>query len=181
MVSSNDEVVSIYTSKLKIIGLLLISLGFVATGVWLLYVSRFETVGTSFLLRTVSFASIAFFGLCGLVFAIQIFNTQPSLVIDPVGIIDRSSAVSAGRVPWQDIREIGITQVENQRCLTFYVIDPQRYIQRGNWLQQRAKNLNYKLYGSPIHISTNTLKISLGELHSLVLEYHHRYAANNLS
>ena len=181
MVSSNDEVVTIYTSKLKITGLLLISLGFVAIGAWLLYLSRFEIIGASFLLHLVSFSSIAFFGLCGLVFAIQLFNTRPSLVVDPIGIIDRSSAVSAGRVPWQDICEISITQVENQRCLTFYVIDPQKYIQRGNWLQQRAKNLNYKLYGSPIYISANTLKISLGELHSLVLNYHHRYAVNNLS
>ena len=181
MVLSRDEVVTIYTSKFKLLTILLLSLGFVVLGVWMLYMSRFETAITLFLLRIIGLASIVFFGLCGLYPAIKLFDTQPRLVLDSVGIIDRSSAVSVGRIPWQDIRKIDITQVERQKFLTFYVIEPQRYVQRGNFLQRQMNALNYKLYGSPIQISSASLKISFGELNNLVLEYHHRYASNNFS
>ena len=181
MISSPNDVVTIYTSKLKSLGIIFLSLCFVVAGVWMLYMSRFEAANTSFLLRIIGLASIIFFGFCGLYPAIKLFDTRPGLVLDSVGIIDRSSAVSVGRVPWQDIHRIDVTQVENQRFLTFYVRDPERYVQRGNWIQRRMNALNYKYYGSPVQISSLSLKISFGELNSLVLEYQHRYASNNFN
>lgn len=180
MVASNGEIVSIPTSKLKTSLILLGSIAFVITGIWLLFVSRSEQ--SSILIFSVSFiglASIIFFGICGLYSLTRLFDTQPGLVIDSEGIIDRSSAVSVGRILWRDLRRIDVTRIQNQKFLTFYVINPQKYLQRGGFLQRQMNALNYKLYGSPIHIASNSLKISFGELTNLVFQYYDQYGLDS--
>ena len=176
MVASDGDLVSIPTSKSKTSLILLASIGFVIAGIWLLYVSRYEPSRiVSFFVFLIGFASISFFGICGVYSLIRLFDTQPGLVLDSEGIIDRSSAVSLGRVSWRDLRRIDVTRIQNQKFLTFYLKNAQKYLQRGGFLQRQMNTLNYKFYGSPIHISSNSLKISFGELTNLVFQYYDQY------
>ena len=180
MVVSEGEIVSIPTSKTKTSLMLLCSIAFVVVGIWLLFVSLSgSSIILIFLVSLISFASIVFFGICGIYSLIRLFDTQPGLVLDSEGIIDRSSAVSVGRILWQDLVKIDVIKVENQRFLTFYTANPQKYLQRGGFLQRQMNALNYKLYGSPIHIASNSLKIGFGELSDLVFQYYAQYGLDS--
>lgn len=180
MIVSNAEIVSISTSMTKTGLILLGSIAFVIAGIWIIYLSRSKSSSILvFLLSLLGFVSISFFGICGLYSLTRLFDTQPGLVLDSEGIIDRYSAVSMGRISWQDIRRIDITNVESQRFLTFYTTNPQKYLQRGEFVQRKMNALNYKLYGSPIHIASNSLKISFGELTDLVFRYYDRYGLDS--
>ena len=69
--------------------------------------------------------------------------------------------------------------MESQKFLTFYAINPQVYLQRGGFLQRQMNALNYKFYGSPIHITSNSLRISFGELTDLVFQYYDLYGLDS--
>ena len=178
MVSLHDEAISIYTSNTKTFLMLLCSIGFVAIGIWILRIPK-TVIYESIFANIIGLSSIVFFGLCGLCFASILFDRQPRLILDSTGIIDRSSTVSSGRILWSDIKSIDVTQVQDQRFLTFYVTNPQRYLQRGGFLKRQMKALNYKYYGSPVHITSNSLKISFGELTDLIFQYYDRYALDS--
>ena len=174
MIVSDGEIVSIPTSMTKTGLTLLGSIAFVIAGIWIIYLSRSESSNILvFLLSSLGFVNISFLGICGLYSLTRLFNTQPGLVLDSEGIIDRYSAI--GRISWQDVRKIDVTRVENQRFLTLYTTNPQKYLQRGGFVQRQMNTLNYKFYGSPIHIASNSLKISFGELTDLVFRYYERY------
>ena len=180
MIVSDGEIVSIPTSKLKTGLMLLGSIAFVIAGIWIIYLSRSESSSILvFSLSLLGFVSIVFFGICGLYSLTRLFDTQAGLVLDSEGIIDRSSGVSVGRILWQDVRKIDVTRIENQRFLTFYPTNPQKYLQRGGFVQRQMNALNYKLYGSPIHIASNSLKIGFGELTDLVFQYYERYGLDS--
>ena len=180
MVSLHDKVISICTSKTKTVLILLICVSFVVIGIWILrlpHVAIFESIFATI----IGFTSVSFFSLCGFYCVTRLFDNRPRLILDSTGIIDRSSAISAGRILWQDIRRIDVTQVGSQRFLTFYVTNPRRYLQRGGFFERQMKALNYKFYGSPIHISTSSLQISFGEFSNLVFEYYDRYSSNDFN
>jgi len=76
----------------KIVPLLIASLAFVASGVFLLLRSPDKWVG---------WMSIIFFGACALVFVWQLLDARPRLIIDDSGVFDRSLGV--GVIPWSQI------------------------------------------------------------------------------
>ena len=175
MIVSPDEKLLISPNKTKIGLFLVISLGFVVGGFWILSSSHHEPKFNPVLVYAIGISNIIFFGVCALTFAVQLCNTKPSVVLDAMGIIDNSSAVSVGRILWQDIDRVSITQIENQKFLTIHVNCPEKYLQRGSWFKRKLNDLNNKIYGSPIHISTNMLSISLEELNNEISRFHEQF------
>jgi len=113
-------------------------------------------------------ASAAFFGVCGLYALRKLFDTAPGLVIDDEGIVDNSSGISAGRIPWSEIIGVHVKTVQRQRFLTIEVRDPQKYVQRASFLKRGFVSLNARYFGGPIQISASVLKINFDELHSMI-------------
>ena len=178
MVLPEDRVLSIPVSKSKLVLLSLGAVSFVASAIWIFYLSRYEPLYILVWVRTVSLFCIIFFGLCSSYSTKKLFNSNPGLVLNPLGIIDRSSAVSVGQILWQDLDGINVNWIQGQRFITLYVTNPQKYLQRGGFLKRRINSLNYQLYGSPINISVNTLKINFDELTELISHYYERYSLN---
>jgi hypothetical protein len=54
-------------------------------------------------LRAVAVIGAGFAGLCACYASIKVFDRRPGLVIDKEGIVDNSSGVAVGRVPWHEI------------------------------------------------------------------------------
>lgn len=165
-------------SKSKMALLLLGACGFVALGLWMLQLgpedARSMRVSLTFV-RAIGLASVVFFGLCGLVGLKKMFETQPGLVLNSTGLIDNSSGVSAGLVPWTDVAGFGIFQGHNTRTLVIQVFDTDKYANRGNVIQRALKKANVRLCGSPVAISSNALKIDFDELLRLCGDYLARY------
>jgi hypothetical protein len=166
------ESIEIPLSKKKLILTLMGAIGFVAIGCWFLIappqISN-PVFGNPTTLFITGLASVIFFGLVAVVVIRKLPDNKAGLTINEQGIIDNSSGVSAGLVPWSDIQEIRVSQVMNQKFLMFIVKNPQDYISRqSNALKRKGMEINYKSYGSPISISANSLQTNFDNLYSLL-------------
>jgi hypothetical protein len=161
--------------KSKIALTVLGSAAFVAVGLWLLSTAAEEPRPRLFLTETIAIACIAFFGVCGLAALFKLFDFSPGLVIDAEGIVDNSSGISAGRIPWSDIRGFSVTTVQGQRFLTVKVDNPKKYVQRGHLLKRLFVNANASYFGGAIQISANALRIDFDELVTVTRTFHEKY------
>ena len=183
--NSTDETI-IELSKTKLVLLVLGSCAFVAAGAWLLTVDA-ESIryGRSFRLffndpvvvRVAAVASILLFGLGGLYGLKKLFDKRPGLILNSSGLVDNASAVAAGFIPWSEVLGSGVLEIQKQKMLIIGVRDPQKYIDHGGALKRTLNNANYKMSGSPVSISSVTLKIDFAELVSLFNRYHQKYGA----
>ena len=166
------EQIEIPLSKNKLSLMLFGSLIFISLGLW--FVIKPPTIsnpiiGNPTLLLTVGIAGILFFGLCAIFIAKKLPEKTPGLIINNQGVIDNSSGVSVGLVPWCDIKGINMTNVANQKFLMLVVKNPDEYINREKgFIKKKAMQMNYKSYGSPISISANGLKCNFDELFKIL-------------
>ena len=158
------EAISTPLSKGRIVLLIIGSFAFVALSAGLLLFSDQVPRMNSIFNKIVVAAGIPFFGLCGVFGVRKLFDDKPGLVIDSEGIVDNSSAVAAGRIPWEEITALRISEVSGQRFLTIMVISHEKYAQGKGRVRAWLNSVNTKMTGSPINISANSLNISLDAL-----------------
>ena len=167
-------------SKNKILLLILGSCAFVALGAWLLSLDEAtiqsqRRFSNPIVVHGIGLLSVIFFGACGAFGIRKLFDRKPGLVFNSSGIIDHSSGVSAGLIPWSEILGAEIYEIHKQKMLIIKVRNPQKYIERGGRLKQALNKANQKMCGSPIAITSNALKINFSELLSLFNQYKKKY------
>lgn len=181
----NLRPVSISLNKLKLVKLLLGAVAFVGFGIWFTIKPSTFAKGPFGLMGDtgiiiVGWASIAFFGACAVIAFFKLLDNSPGLVVDGTGINDNSSGVSVGLITWDDITGLTVRQVYKQQYITILVKNPEEYISRcKNAFKRRAIKLNYQMYGSPINITSTTLKCSFDELYALLAERLETYCEAN--
>lgn len=166
--------IEIPLSKTKMMLSFLVSLGFVAIGLWFFFNPpkiNHWLFGNSILILFAGLASVIFFGYAAIIFFRKFSDKKPGLTISRQGVTDNSSGVSAGLIFWDDIKEIKVSQVFNQKFLMLIVRNPKDYLDKvSNPLKRNVMNMNYKTYGSPISISSNALQTNFDDLHKLLIE-----------
>jgi len=173
----------IYLSKAKILFLILLSIIFIALGVWFLFLDVQSIEGSRrfnspALIYGIGIITIVFFGLCALVGVKKLFDKSPGIILSSEGILDNSSGVSAGIIPWSDVVDIGQYQIHKQKFVLIHVRDPEKYANTGNALKRMANRANMKMCGTPINISANSLKIGYGELVKIIQKYYQNSRSN---
>lgn len=114
-------------------------------------------------------ASILFFGLVALVLLPKLFTSKAGLIIADEGLWDHSSGVSAGFVPWVDIKKINYSYSGTNKFLVVMVKKPDKFIDRQtNLMKKLAMRMNYKISGSPIHILVSLLDTDLHTLNDII-------------
>jgi hypothetical protein len=146
------------------------SVGFVAIGLW--FIIAPPTNGKFLLepakIMIAGFASVLFFGLCAFFLVRKLGDRKPGLVIDSRGLLDNSSGVSAGQILWSDIDRISVIEIHGQKLIMLQVTNPQHYIDKQtSGFKRKLMTMNYEMYGTPLSISSNGLKISFDELLSM--------------
>lgn len=119
-------------------------------------------------MRIFSVFGIIFFGFCGFYYMMKLFDKKPGLVIYDEGIIDNSSAISPGLIKWQDIIDIFITEINNQKFLTFEIKNPDELVSKQRGLKKILMTINKNYFRSPIHISSSILDCDFQELHDKI-------------
>lgn len=177
-----DEQV-IELSKTKLL-LLVVGAGvFVALGLGLLQmdaasIEANRRFNSPWLVHGLGLVCVLFFGLCGVFAARKLFfDKAPGLVLNARGLFDNSSGVAAGWIPWSEILGFAVFELQKQKSLVILVRDPQKYIEAGHPMKRALNRMNFKLCGSPIAISANTLKIDFDALKSLGERYLAKYGA----
>ena len=165
--------IKITLSKSKIILLLIGALLFVIVGAYSVLVpEKFASVRFPENVVFISgLAGILFFGLCFVFISKKVFSQKPGLIINDEGIIDNSNATSVGLIEWEDITGMKVTGGNSSKVLIIMTSQPEKYIDRAkNIISKKAMKINYKMFGSPLSIISNSLKIKFSELESLISE-----------
>ena len=170
---NNQLPIQIAHSRKKLIKLLIYSIVFVAAGSWFICEpERFASgaLRTPIVVRVVGVVSILFFGFCGVVMIKRLIGEKAKgLVISEEGVLDGSSALSYGAIPWKEIISVEVRKVYRQQFIALILRDPESFIEREtNVLKRKAMDFNYRTYGSPVQITTNALDIKFDDLLQLL-------------
>jgi hypothetical protein len=169
---NTEQRIEIPLNKSKIVMMLIGASAFVAIGLWFVIAPpeiKNSYWGNPTRLAFAGYASIFFFGLCAAFFIRKLPDTKPGLIIENTGLIDNSGALSAGQILWEDIVNISVLEMHKQKLLMLEVKNPQVYINRqSGLLKRKGMELNYKMYGTPLSITANGLKMPFEELYTLV-------------
>jgi len=170
----SSQIIEIPTDKRKLKLLLFASLAFVLLGCLILLAPAFvRNASTVDLIIVVSggVLCIGFFGFGSVFFLKKLGDPTPALVISEYGIVDNSSAISFGFVPWSDVKEISEVSSVGQRFVNVVLKDPRLFIDRlpGGWKKGLVK-MNYRFFKTVISISPNALKYDFDQLKNLLKE-----------
>lgn len=172
---NTDDRIVIALSKFKLTLITGGAILFVLVGIWLFGIADTQTRDSPLYLKGVSVLAVGFFGLCGIYGLVKLFDGSPGLVLDREGVVDNSSALAVGRVPWRDIHDVEALSISGQHFLALVVLDPEKYLGKGNILRRLFVRLNYKLYRTPICISANALEIEFEDLEKHIHDFRQRY------
>ena len=121
------------------------------------------------LTELVGWCGILFFGLCGGWILAKLFSHRVSLILDREGLLDNSSALPVGRIPWDQITRVGIAEIEKQR---FLGIDVRDRSVLATWAFRRwVGEVNVGLAGYPVYVPSTAIDRSLEEFHDLIARY----------
>ncbi|WP_445383001.1 STM3941 family protein [Robiginitalea sp. IMCC43444] len=169
-----EEKIEIQLSKTKILLLLSGAIAFVVLGTLLAMNPepfRSPLFRNPETIRIAGIVAVGFFGLCLIFIAKKLFDQKAGLIIDQKGITDNSNSTSVGLIEWDDISDIGTIQVASTKILMLETDKPDKYINRAkNGISKRALKANHKMYGSPLSIVSNSLKIKYDDLEKLIRE-----------
>ncbi len=141
-----------YNSKWRIGLLIIVAIGFVTTGLWMIgafgIVPRSERLGPA---GTVfwGWASIVFFGPGALLLLRRLFDETEQVRIDASGI--RWAKWSGELIPWSEITEVSTWSYKRQNCIVLHLREPSRF--PGSGLAQALRSINKQLTGGDIAIS----------------------------
>lgn len=167
----NDKI-EIQLSRTKISLLLAGAIAFVVLGtMFFLHPEKFQSpiFRNPQTIRITGMVSVALFGICSVFIVSKLFTARVGLTIDEYGITDNSNAASIGLIEWSDITTIETVQVAATKMLRVGTDKPEKYIDRAkNSFAKRAMKANQKMYGSPLFIISQSLKIGHEELEKLI-------------
>jgi len=107
-----------------------------------------------------------FAGLALVVILLQLFRRSPTVVIDDSGVLDRRLGV--GLIPWQDISSVSITQISNQRFISLWLRDDERYRSRASPWRRGAIRLSQRMGFSPFKMQFRGLTPGLEDAYAIL-------------
>ena len=177
--NTDIDQISIPVSKTRIMLLTFGSILFLALGIWMWFRADVNTLYDPALTRLIAVNSFIFFGLCGYIGFIKLFDTKPGLVLSKIGIADNSSAVGGQTIKWDDITSLRIEQIRRTKFILVFVKNPQDYIDKAKPFKKFWMKLNQLVYETPISITATTLECNISDLFDLLNRYRDKYCANN--
>ena len=123
------------------------------------------------LTEALGWCGLLFFGLAGGWILSRLFSHRISLILDREGLLDNSSAFPTGRIAWDQISRVGITEIRRQRFLGIDVRDrtvlPTSTSAFGRWIAKA----NADIAGYPVTVPTTAIDRRLEDLHDLIGRY----------
>lgn len=163
-----EKRIAIPLSRGKLLMVLLGAIAFVIGCVFLWVLPNPANRSLLLLCRIGAVAGALFSTACGVYAAIKMFDSKPGLIIDSKGLIDNSSGLAVGRIPWRDIVDVRVLKAEFGTYLVIDVRNPKSYAGRGNAFKRLINAGNMKMVGSPIAFDASTLRITFDKLVDLV-------------
>lgn len=157
------------SSRLKYVLLLIASAGFVAAGAFLV---AFESGASAW----VGWTCIVLFGAGIPLFARQLFDSRPRVVLDEAGVFDRTLGV--GTIPWSDIESSYVKSIHGNSFVCLILRNPERWVGRLSGTQQSLVKANEKLGCQPLNINLSGTAVDAALVQDVVLKKSGEYAQN---
>jgi hypothetical protein len=158
-------------SRKKMILLVLVSGVFILIGLWFFI----DLPKDNYLdwipvpLKLVGAISVFFFGAIFVFWFKKTFDNKPALIIDDLGLEDRSSLFSAGFILWKDLKCISILEIRKQKMIMLELNNPEQYIQnQHNFIRRLILRTNFKMFGGHLSLSPKGLDITLDQLYEVL-------------
>ncbi|MGI9048255.1 MAG: STM3941 family protein [Rubrobacteraceae bacterium] len=103
-----------------------------------------------------------FFGYAFVFFSIRLLLFwRPAFEVGPEGILDRASALGAGFVPWEIVKDVKLSSTGGQQFISITVKDEQRFLERQSFPKRMAMRTNRRYFtGALINVSDIILPVS---------------------
>ncbi len=169
------EKIEIPVSKNKLMLMLISSIIFVAGGVR--FVTNPESVSNSSaanptFIFVLGIVTILFFGFCAIYMFRKLFDNKPGFIIDSLGLTDNSSGVSVGQIPWSEIENILVVKIKKTKLIMLEIKNQKEFIDnQKSGFKRKMMQMNINLYGVPVSITSNSLKIKFDDLFNIINEY----------
>ena len=145
------------------------SILFVVLGLYLFTtIADHQTRFNPTLVKVVGIAGIVFFGATGIYGIKKMFDNNVGLTIDDNGILDNTNASSIGLIKWADITDIRTEQVMSTKFLLIFTKDPNEILEKVSGMKRKLMAGNMKMYGTPLSITSTTLKYNFNALEKLL-------------
>lgn len=111
-----------------------------------------------------------FFTATGIYGIKKMSDNKAGLIIDAEGIIDNTNATSIGLIKWAEITEIRTEQVMSNKFIVIFIKDPEVILNRVTGFKKQMLIGNLKMFGTPISITSSTLKYNFDSLEKLLTD-----------
>ena len=138
------------------------SLAFVVLGIFLAIQHRIVLNPVEVIIG--SYVGVPFFGLCFLYAIYRLLLPKPSVIISSEGLFDNASAIGAGMLRWEEIKEIYLHEYLGQQMLGIVLKDAEPVIARQPSFKRILARMNGSLVGNPFNIAQVSLPISVEEM-----------------
>jgi hypothetical protein len=125
------------------------------------------TTATGFT-EAVGWIGVVFFGLGTVPILSWLFRSGPTVVIDDTGVFDRRWGV--GRIAWEDIASVSITQVRRQRFISLWLRNQNEYLGRISTMGASLSRMSEKIGFSPFSMNFSGLTPGLDEAYARLRE-----------
>ena len=158
-------------SKLVLIGLVFILAGGVFVSEGLEAISEGQGILKFILLIGLATLTFLFSIPNTIIWLKKLLGRKEGLLISAKGFTDRSGSYDYGLVSWSDVKSISTFNVAGQDSISISVLNKDKYRDMGGVFNKLIFDFNVKYSGTPIHITSKSLKIDNQELANKLSEY----------
>lgn len=160
--------VTILQSKSKLFSYFLLSLAFVAGGIWVWGVADDYTGFKHWKALIGAVICVPFFGLGVVVFGFKLFDTRPGLILNDQGIHRLGVFGFQPVIRWEHITHCSVTQVKRTTILLIHVDNAEEVLTHLSPIARWSQRLALDQFGTPFSVSSNNLRINIEELKELI-------------
>lgn len=150
--------IKVGVSRARMITMLIGALCFVAGGIFLLVIGDEPWI---------AWMNIIFFGGGALVFARQIADNRPRLVIDARGVYDRT--LNVGVIEWPDIVDATTRRIQGNAFICLHLRDPAKYTAHLSPMMLRMVEMNRKLGFTELSLNLSGTNVDPEQLRELII------------
>ena len=97
------------------------------------------------------------------------FDKHASFKITEDGLIDNLSIFSCGKVQWEDIKGIELTNYFNTKFLIIRICDNRKYLRSKNIFHRYVLSWYIKQWGTPVVVSERRVAYNLDDLRQVIM------------
>jgi hypothetical protein len=147
-------------SRIKLVGQLVGGVVFVACGWYLMFgpgqTDPFE--------RLVGLVTVVFFGAIAVSILFHLVKGGPAIIINAEGIVDHSSGVSVGLIPWDHIRDVREYRVQDQVFLSITPKNLDALLKKQPRWKRAVMRANLSMGAGPVNIPQAALGVEVSDL-----------------